>query len=114
MKQCLSQLCHLNYVPPLSYLHSLPVRLHAGAPCALSLLPSIFFPPLPECRLQFKAPFQLPGLTALQPANKSSTNLHPESLCPCTDCSSLPLLGNATDGGGAGRASASEPGREDG
>lgn len=25
-------------------------------------------PSLPACRLQFKAPFQLPGLTALQPS----------------------------------------------
>lgn len=68
-----SQLCHLNYIPQQHYLASLHVSVqHPSATPDSSLLP--FSPlepsplPLPACRLQFKAPFQLPGLTALQPS----------------------------------------------
>lgn len=38
--------------------------------------------------------FSCLGSLLSSPANKSSANLLPESLCPCSNCSGPPLLGN--------------------
>ena len=58
--------------------------------------------------------FSCLGSALSSPANKSSANLLPESLCPCSDCSSPPLPGNTAGEGGAERAREAEEGREGG
>ena len=82
--------------PQLYYLHSLSIRL-----CACSLPPSFPFsfsrwlpPPSRHVGSSLRLYFSCLGSLLSSPANKSSANLLPESLCPCSDCSSPPLLGN--------------------
>lgn len=60
--------------PPFRFFLSLTPSLHVGS----------------SLRLHFSCL----GSLLSSPANKSSANLLPESLCPCSDCSSPPLLGN--------------------
>ena len=66
--------------------------------CFLSLAGSL----LPSLHVgsSLRLHFSCLGSLLSSPANKSSANLLPESLCPCSDCSSPPLLGNtATEEG---------------
>lgn len=86
------------------------------APLPLLSPPSAFLPSLPpplNVGSSLRLHFSCLGSLLSSPANKSSANLHPESLSPCTDRSSPPLPGNLTAGGGAESAPARrEEGRE--
>lgn len=74
--------------------------------CACSLSPLPLPPSLPFSFSRWLPPpslhvgsslrlhFSCLGSLLSSPANKSSANLLPESLCPCSGCSSPPLLGN--------------------
>lgn len=77
--------------------------------CSLSPLlpphpPSVFFlllapslPPSLHVGSSLRLHFSCLGSLLSSPANKSSANLLPESLCPCSYCSSPPLLGNTAE-----------------
>lgn len=79
------------------------VGLHREAVCMLPVSPpsSLLFsfprwlpPPSLHVGSSLRLHFSCMGSLLSSPANKSSANLLPESLCPCSDCSNPPLLGN--------------------
>lgn len=95
------QLCHLNYVPLLFTQSASAVQLCARSP-----------PPPPTLNVgsSLRLHFSCLGPLLSSPANKSSANLHPESLSPCTDRSSPPLPGNPNGRRRGGERSGEEGG----
>lgn len=75
--------------------------------CFLSLAGSPL--PSPHVGSSLRLHFSCLGSLLYSPANKSSANLLPESLCPCSYCSSPALLGNT-----AAEEGLRGPGRERG
>lgn len=68
-------------------------ELSACSPLPFSF--SRWLPPSLHVGSSLRLHFSCLGSLLSTPANKSTANLLPESLCPCSDCSSPPLLGNA-------------------
>lgn len=110
-----------NYVtlimfPPPTVLFTQCARSSPQRSCMRALPPSRFLSLagslLPSLHVgsSLRLHFSCLGSLLSSPANKSSANLLPESLCPCSDCSSPWLLGNTAAEEGLGEAEQAEQG----
>lgn len=85
------------------------MRAPSSLPFSFSPTPTPPTSSPPHVGSSLRLHFSCLGSLLSSPANKSSANLLPESLCPCSNCSSPPLRGNHQRR--RGRASPSEGGR---